>query len=213
MNLDMMRTMVRQNLRDTIPAHYRWKDDTLNRHISRAAADYSAASPRQMKSVLMTAFGSMDLDISSIDRIIVLAVEYPVDERQRKFRCFSVWADRLTLIDGEAPDGSSIAVYYGCSHTLDEKSSSLPPQHHGLVALGAAAYAAVEWSAYGANQLNSGSTAASDYMRWGKEKANIFRDELRSLSRRNSYKHGRLFKPTEPSCPADTGFWGRIAGE
>jgi hypothetical protein len=210
MNLNDMRDMVRRDLRDTIPANYRWTDDTLDRHLRRAVAEYSAAAPRQMKATFISTFGSMDLDISTLaDRTSVMAVEYPVDEKPRRFRPFTVWADRLTLENCAPPDGGDIAVYYGMLHTLDMAGTTLPSQHFDLIASGAAAYAAIEWAAYAVNRINSGSNAASDYFRWGKERMGIFRDELRRLSRKSSFRTGKFFKPVEVhTCRADTDFWG-----
>ncbi|MEL7562531.1 hypothetical protein [Dehalogenimonas sp. 4OHTPN] len=210
MNHTEMRNLVRQDLKDTIPATYRWTDDTLDRHVRRAVAEYSAAAPRQMKTAFVTVLGCMELDISSLlDRTVVLGVEYPIDLKPRKFRPYTVWADRLTLENCPAPDGGDLAVYWGCLHTLDASSTTIPSQHHDLIAAGAAAYAAIEWAAYAVNRINSGSNAAADYLRWGKERMSVFRDELRRLSRRSEFRAGKFFRPVEDySCPDDTHFWG-----
>ncbi len=208
MNLTEMRDLVRKDLRDTNAAFYRWTDDTLDRHVRRTVAEYSSSAPRQMKETFVTTYGSMDIDISPLDRITVLAVEYPEGGKPRQYRRFSVWADRLTILDGDAPDGSNLAVYYGMLHTLDAASTTIPSQHHDLVATGAAAYAAIEWAAYAVNRVNSGQNVAAEYFRWGKERLSIFREEIRRLSHRSSLRSGKLFRPPEPPCPADTHFWG-----
>ncbi|AKG53019.1 hypothetical protein DGWBC_0332 [Dehalogenimonas sp. WBC-2] len=198
MNISTIRSLVRQDLRDTNPNTYRWSDQTLDRHIARAVAEYSAAVPRQMTMNFITTYGCRDIDLTPIiDRVCVMAAEYPAGENPRRYRRFSVWAHRLTLEGGPAPDGSELTVYYGAIHIINAETSTLPVKHHDLVATGAAAYAAIEWAAFAVNRVNNGADAAGGYFRWGKERLSTFRDELRRLSRRSSLRVSRLYPATE----------------
>ena len=80
MNLTDMRAIVRRDLHDEDSQNYRWTNDELDRHISRAVKDFSEAIPREQKTLKSTVSGSREIDISSItDRVMVEAVEYPVD--------------------------------------------------------------------------------------------------------------------------------------
>jgi hypothetical protein len=194
MNISSIRALVRKDLRDTNSAIYRWPDEVLDRHISRAVAEYSAAVPREMTMTFTTIYGNREIDLTPIiDRVCVMAAEYPAGENPRRFRRFSIWAHRLTLEGDPAPDGSDLTVYYGALHTLDTVTSTLPAGHHDLIATGAAAYAAIEWAAFAVNRVNSGADAAGGYFRWGKERLSLFRDELRRLSQRSSLRVSRLY--------------------
>ncbi len=157
MNLTEMRTIVRRDLHDEDDTNYRWSDDELDRHITHAVKDFSEAIPDEQKTTKATTSGSREIDISTLtDRIMIEAVEYPVDKFPRKYQRYSLWADTLTLLGDEVPDGSNAYIYYGKLHTLDATTSTIPTKHEDLVATGACGYAAVEWAAYAINRVNVG---------------------------------------------------------
>ena len=105
MNLTEMRTTVRRDLHDEDANNYRWTNDELDRHIAHAVKDFSEAIPYQQKAVKATTSGSREIDISTItDRIMVEAVEYPVDKFPRRYQRFSLWADTLALLGDEVPE-------------------------------------------------------------------------------------------------------------
>jgi len=197
MNLTDMRTIVRRDLHDEDAANYRWTDDELDRHIAHAVKDFSEALPLEQKATTPTTSGSREIDISSLsDRVMVEAVEYPVDRFPKGYQRFSLWGDTLTLLGDEVPDGSNSYIYYGKLHTLDAASSTIPTQHEDLIAAGACGYAAVEWAAYAINRVNVGGTVTpTEFMNWGKEKLRYFRSELRRLGRRNRIRINQLYKP------------------
>jgi len=196
MNLTEMRTIVRRDLKDEDAANYRWTNDELDRHINHAVRDFSEAIPYEQKAVKATTSGSREIDISTItDRIMVEAVEYPVDRFPKRYQRFSLWADTLTLLGDEVPDGSNAHIYYGKLHTLGE-SSTIPTLYEDLIAAGAGGYAAVEWAVYAINRVNVGGTPTPDeFLAWGKEKLNYFREELKRLGRRNRVRIRSLYKP------------------
>ena len=112
MNLTDMRTIVRRDLHDEDAENYRWSNDELDRHIGHAVRDFSEAIPYEQKATKATASGSREVDISSItDRVMVEAVEYPVDGFPKMYQRFSLWGDTLTLLGEEVPDGSSSYIY------------------------------------------------------------------------------------------------------
>ena len=184
MNLTDMRAIVRRDLHDEDANNYRWTDDEVNRHIAHAVKDFSEAIPDEQKAVKATTSGSREIDIATItDRIMVEAVEYPVDKFPKRYQRYSLWADSLTLLGDEVPDGSDAYIYYGKLHALGE-SSTIPAMYEDLIAAGAGGYAAVEWAVYAINRVNVGGTLTpKEFLAWGKEKLAYFKVELKRLGR------------------------------
>ncbi len=197
MTLTEMRAIVRRDLHDEDEANYRWSDDELDRHIAHAVKEFSEAIPYEQKATIATTSGSREIDISTItDRIMVEAAEYPVDKFPKRYQRFSLWADTLTLLGDEVPDGSNAYIYYGKLHTLDDVTSTIPTEHEDIIAAGACGYAAIEWAAYAINRVNVGGTITPrEFQSWGKERLKYFRTELRRLGRRNRVRISQLYKP------------------
>ena len=127
------------------------------------------------------------------------AIEYPIDESPKQYRRFSLWGDTLTILDDMIPDGSNCNIYYGKLHTLDASGSTIPAQYEDVVATGAAGYAALEWSVYTLNRVNTGgSQTPNDFRIWGKERLELFKTELKRLSRRNRIRVRTLYEPHYP---------------
>ena len=200
MNLADMRTIVRRDLHDEDAENYRWTNDELDRHIAHAVKDFSEAVPCEEKAVKATTSGSREIDISTLtDRILIEAVEYPVTQFPRRYQRYSLWADTLTLLGDEVPDGTNAHIYYGKLHTLDAESSTIPTRYEDLVAIGASGYAAIEWAAYAINRVNVGGTITpQEFLTWGKEKLKYFQAELKRLGRRNRVRVRALYKPYSP---------------
>ena len=208
MNLAEMRAIVRRDLKDEDAANYRWSDDELDRHIAHTIKEFSEAIPLEQKATKATTAGSRELDISTITkRIMVQAAEYPVDRFPKIYQPFSLWADTLTLLGDEVPDGSDAYIYYGKLHTLDAASSTIPSHLEDLIATGACGYAAVEWAAFAINRVNVGGTITPDeFLNWGREKLSYFRNELRRLGRRNRARLNQLYKPAYPAVSKTTDY-------
>ena len=208
MNLTEMRAIVRRDLHDEDEANYRWSDDELDRHIAHAVKEFSQAIPYEQKATIATTSGSREIDISTItDRIMVEAVEYPVDKFPKRYQRFSLWADILTLLGDEVPDGSNTYIYYGKLHTLDADTSTIPAEHEDLIAAGACGYAAIEWAAYAINRVNVGGTITPrEFLSWGREKLNFFKQELKRLGRKNRVRISRLYKPYYPVVSQTTDY-------
>jgi len=197
MNLTEMRAIVRRDLHDEDADTYRWTDEELDRHIAHAVKDFSEAIPCEQKAVIATTSGSREIDISALaDRIVIEAVEYPVAQFPRKYQRYSLWADTLTLLSDDVPDGSNAHIYYGKLHTIDAEGSSILTKHEDLVATGACGYAAVEWAAYAINRVNVGGLMTpKEFLTWGKEKLRYFKVELKKLGRRNRVRVRSLYEP------------------
>ena len=197
MNLTEMRATVRRDLHDEDDSNYRWSNDELDRHIAHAVKEFSEAIPCEQKAVKATTSGSREIDISTLtDRIMVQAVEYPVDNFPKQYQRFSRWGDTVTLLGDEVPDGSNAYIYYGKLHTLDASASTIPTNLEDLVAAGAEGYAAVEWAVYAVNRVNvGGAMTPGEFLAWGNERLRFFWQELKRLGRRNQVRIRQLYKP------------------
>ena len=186
MHLTEMRTRVRRDLRDTDPAHERWSDDELDRHIERAVRELSLAAPVEVVATLTTAAGSRDLDASTLTgRVSIDAVEYPAGQYPPAFAVFSSWGDTLTLVVDRAPHaGERATVSYSKLHTLTDEASTLPVALEEIVATGAGGYAALEWASFATNRVNAGGTDTwRHYHIWAQERLAAF---ARALARTRS---------------------------
>ena len=156
MNLSAMRALVRRDLHDEDDNNYRWTDDEIDRHVGRAVREASLAAPLEAKAALTTTADSRELSLTSLsDRVVVEAVEYPVDEYPPAYVAFSLWGDTLTLLVDSAPvSEQDVRVYYGKLHTLDENGSTLPAALEDVIATGAAGYAALEWASFATNRVD-----------------------------------------------------------
>ena len=208
MNLAEMRAIVRRDLHDEDDTNYRWTDEELDRHIVHAVKDFSEAIPYEQKTAIATTSGSREIDISALtDRVVIEAVEYPVAQFPGKYQRYSLWADTLTLLGDEIPDGSNAHIYCGKLHTIDAEGSSIPTKHEDLVATGACGYAAVEWAAYAINRVNVGGLMTpKEFLTWGKEKLRYFKAELKRLGRRNRVRVRSLYEPYYPPVSKSTDY-------
>lgn len=197
MNLSEMRTIVRRDLHDEDATNYRWTDDELDRHIAHAVSQFSQALPVEDTADIATTASSRDVDISQLsNRVMIEAVEYPIGSYPPTYRRFALWQDTLTILSDIVPDGSDARIYYGKLHTLDASSSTITTQHEDLVALGAAAYALLEWANYAINRVNvGGADTAKTYQKQGSELLARFRKELRRLGRTNKVRVRQLYTP------------------
>ena len=205
MNLSEMRTNVRRDLHDEDAQNYVWTDDEIDRHITHALAQFSQAMPLEGTNDLATTTGSRELDISSLsDRVMIEAVEYPIGNYPPTYNRFAVWEDTLTILSDTVPDGGDARIFYGKLHTLGD-SSTIPARHEDLVALGAVAYALLEWANYAINRVNIGGTAAAKtYNQQGSELLARFRQELKRLGRTNRVRVRQLYTPASTPVSKST---------
>lgn len=208
MDLSDMRAAVRQDLHDEDENNYRWTDDELDRHIARTVKEFSGALPLEQTATQATTAGSREIDIAGLSgRVMIEAVEYPVDRFPRRYQQFSLWEDTLTLLGDEVPDGSDAYIYYGKLHTLDGSGSTIPAQHEDLIAEGACGYAALEWAVNAINRVNAGGMLTpAEFLKWGKERLSHYRSELKRLGRGNRVRVARLYQPYYPVVSRTTDY-------
>lgn len=196
MNLNDMRSRIRKDLHDEDSQNYRWTDSELNRHIDHAVRELSLSCPLEAKATLTTTAGSRDLSLSSLsDLVEIEAVEYPAGNYPPSYIRFNVWGDTLTLLTDSVPgDAEDVYVYYSKLHTLNADSSTLPAKLEDLVALGAAAYAAMEWASFAANRVNvGGADTWRSYLTWGQDRLAEFLKGLAKHSKKNTVRVRQLY--------------------
>jgi hypothetical protein len=196
MNLTQLRSLLRLDLGDATPADQRWEDDTLNRHLRRATAEYSLAVPWQLTLSVDTVPGSREIDITSISsRVGISAVEYPAGQEPRAFRRFADRADTLFIEDGPVPDGGTALIHYGVAHLLDDAGTTVPEKHHEILLAGASAYSAIEWAVHAVNRVNTGADVAGGYFRWGSARLAYFQSALKTLRCGRKVRVGYAYNP------------------
>jgi hypothetical protein len=197
-----IRARVRQDLHDEDSSAYRWTDAVLDRHISRAVAEYSQYAPREQKSTLTTTAGSRDLSVASLTNLVTVdAVEWPVGEFPPAFVPFSRWETALTLDAPSAPAGvENVNVYWTRLHTLDGSSSTIPAAHEDAIALGAAGYAALDWSSFATNRINTGGDDVwGRYKAFGESRLRDFHRELARIGRQGALRVRRMYATDAPA--------------
>lgn len=200
--LTTIRARVRQDLHDEDSSAYRWADPVLDRHIGRAVTEYSLRAPLEQKSTLTTVASSRDVGIASLTNLVgVEAVEWPVGEFPPRLVGFSSWQTTLTLDSAAAPNGvENVYVYWTKLHTLDGSISTLPVSHEDLIAIGAAGYAALDWTSFAANRINTGGTDVwGRYKAFGDERLHDFRREITRIGRSQTVRLRRLYSVTAPT--------------
>jgi len=201
-NIAEIRANVRKDLHDEDATAYRWTDAVLDRHITRAVRDYSIELPLEQKSTLQTTAASRDVSVASLaGRVGVEAVEWPVGDFPPSYVAFSLWQDVLTLDVVEAPAGAEdVAVYWLKVHTVDATSSTVPAAHDELIAAGAAGFAALDWTSFSINRVNTGGIRVfQHYLRFAHERLMYFRGEIVRLGRRNAVRARRMYASDAPA--------------
>jgi hypothetical protein len=207
-----LRGQLRVDLRDGDASAYRWSDAELDRHLQHANRELSLALPRERMNVVAMVGPSRDIDIGTATfegLVRVYAVEWPVNQFPPIYVQFQTWQTTLTLQTEQlVPNNDNVRIFWGSLHTLDEDLSTLPAYAEEAVLVGAAGYAAVEWSSFATNRANvAGVEAVDDYRTWGNARLNAFRDRLRAIGERNRVRTSRLYAPADPLPGGDVVQW------
>jgi len=202
-NIAAIRANVRKDLHDEDSANYRWTDAVLDRHITRAVLEYSLHAPLEQRTTLTTTAGSRDLSLTTLTNLIAVeAVEWPVGEFPPRRVGFQIWGTTLTMDVPGAPNGAeNVYVFWTKAHTLDASSSTIPPPHDDLIAAGAAGYAALDWTSFASNRINTGGDDTwGRYKAFADERLAYFARELRRLGRNNTVRQRRMYTTDAPSA-------------
>ena len=201
-NITIIRANVRKDLHDEDSSNYRWTDAVLDRHIGRAVIEYSIADPLEQKTTLAATPASRDVSIASLTNLVeVENVEWPVGQFPPRLVGFSTWQTTLTMDAVNAPSAAdNITIYWTRLHTLDGSTSTIPPRFDELIAEGAAGYAALDWTSFATNRLNTaGDDVWGRYKAFADERLRQFRADLSRLGRNNTVRLRRLYTTVAPS--------------
>src|SRR5207244_1895770 len=96
--------------------------------------------------------------VASLTNLIdIEAVEWPTGEFPPARVGWSEWQTTITLDVVAAPTSvQNVNVYWTKVHTLDGSGSTMPVAHEELIAAGGAAYAALDWTSFAINRINTG---------------------------------------------------------
>lgn len=202
-----MRTLVRRDLKDEDAANYRWTNDEIDRMVDRAIREYSRVAPYEQKATIATLSGSRIISVSTLINVIVYyAVEFLINKYPRQYQRFSLTGTDIQLEGEILGDGSNAYVYYGKMHDIDATTWTIPVAHEYIIALGAEAYALLQYAGYLVNRANVGGLAAPlQMLRLGKYKLDEFANQLKKL--KSKIRKQVLYVPAIP-LQSKTTDWG-----
>ena len=91
-------------------------------------------------------------------------------------------------------------VYWTKVHTLDGSTSTLPVAHEDVIAIGAAAYAALDWTSFATNRINTGGEDVwGRYKAFGESRLKDFRREMSRIARTSKVRLRRLYSTDVPA--------------
>ena len=205
-SLTTIRSAVRKDLHDEDSAAYRWTDAVLQRHIERALREYSFFAPLEKKSTVVTVAGTRDISITSLaPRLRVVAVEWPTGNYPPTFVPFTLWADTLTLDVVSAPAAvENVSVLWHGVHTING-TVSFSAGDDDVIAIGAAGFAATDWSSYAINRVNVGGEGAwGRYEEFGRRRTEEFFARLKRLPQYSRVRGAQLYTPQDARLRSQT---------
>ncbi len=191
-----VRDRIRKDLKDTDSANYRWADAQLDRHIDHALSELSAAWPQEKTASIAVTPGSRDLSLSTLtDLVEVEAAEHPIGSFPPSYEGFSRWAGTLTLLTDTAPASGNAKLYYTARHALDGSGTTLTALQVDVLVTGAAAYSALEQSAYTADRLTTTGEAPDRFATYARARLTAFHQLLHQYGRKNQLRARRAYLP------------------
>jgi hypothetical protein len=205
-SLATMIVNVRKDLHDGDSAAYRWTDAVLQRHIERALREYSYFAPLEKRNTVVTVAGTRDISITALaPRLRVVAAEWPVGDYPPTYVPFTLWGDVLTLDVVAAPASvQNVSVLWHGVHTING-TISFPATDDDVIAIGAAGFAATDWSSYAINRVNVGGEGAwGRYEEFGRRRTEEFFERLKRLPQYSMVRSGRLYTPQDARLRSQT---------
>lgn len=205
-SLATVRGNVRKDLHDEDSSAYRWTDAVLQRHIERALREYSYFAPLEKKSTVVTVAGTRDISIVSLaPRLRVVAAEWPVGDYPPTYVPFILWGDTLTLDVVSAPAAvENVTVLWHGVHTING-TTTFPATDDDVIAIGAAGFAAMDWSSFSLNRVNVGGEGVwGRYEEFGRKRVEEFYDRLKRLPQYSTVRGARLYTPQDARTRSQT---------
>jgi len=121
-----------------------------------------------------------------------LRIPTPGNETGFNYRCTTAGTSGASEPSWPIVPGTSIID--GTAVWTCTGGSTLPSHLEDLCAVGAGAYAAIEWAAYSINQLNvGGAPTPTEYLKWAQDRMDFYQKELKRYGRQSRLKIARLY--------------------
>lgn len=182
---------VELDLRDTGNAN--WSVEELTTHIRRALRSYDQVDPIRVDAEIELAAASRELVLNEVTGLMqVTDVWYPYDantyppERPR----WALLSDNTLylLVDDIPSAGQKARLFYTRGHTISgldgATATTLDDLAEGLMVLGAAAYAALQYAQATINTVTVSGWTPRQLQEWAAERLAAFREGLEAVRRR-----------------------------
>ena len=197
-----IRARVRQDLHDEDSSAYRWTDAVLDRHIGAAVNDYSlyCRSSRRPRSPRLPA-AAISTPPPSRTSSPSRRSSGRSDSSRRRSSASAAGRPPSPWTRQTSPRASRTCTSTGrASHTLDGSTSTLPVAHEDIIAIGAAAHAALDWTSFATNRINTGGDDVwGRYKAFGESRMRDFRRALARNARNNRVRARRMFTTEAPA--------------
>ncbi len=181
--LTSLRADVRRDLRDVEAGAYKWSDEELDRHITRALADYTRVAPL-VGAVVRAAEESATYDLGAVAGWLWCEmVESPLDQTPRARLSFEeLTPGAVHLLEPALPPvGQDVRFWYAGQHTLDAATCTVPYEDESTLTLGAVAYALLAYADHSIGRANASWWDPRGYRELGLARLGQFRAELERL--------------------------------
>ncbi len=210
--LSDMRTVVRRDLHDEDPAAYRYTDNSVDRAIALALAEYNKVKPYTTKQDLATVADSYDIDIDTLlSPVEIYAIEFPIGNRPATYQPFmraTLSGDKsLRMLGSKIGDGTNARIWYGREH-LTSGTWTIDAADEFIIAIGATAYAYESYVGFTSTPVAG--TDVAQFLPSGDIRAQAARlkaEFRKHLNRLRRIRTARLFTPAEP-FRSQTTDWG-----
>ena len=188
--LSTLRTRVARTLADA--GNLSWSTDDLDEGIRKALFDYTLAVPLLQTTDIPISQPGRQINISAITHLMQVSdvwLPYHPQDTEPRRQPFRHWTGiNLLFVTGPyVPQPGDIArIFYHAYHTLNgldgASQTTFPPQHAGVIALGAAAYCAASRAIDLTEQVTVDRDAVERLQTWARRAMLDFQDRLRSLA-------------------------------
>lgn len=171
----------------------KWTTTEISEAIEQALDAYSQLLPHRAITTVTLSSAGREIDISSISYRTIERVWWDYDSSDPthppQWRDFEVWpGDLLYIDDHDEPAASDVVrIWYTCDHTLDDLNSAstttFPQRHAGIIAQGAAGFAAAQRRVTLTENVNLNEWAPRNLRDWAQEQLESFYSRLEQLAK------------------------------
>ena len=169
----------------------KWTTTEIDEGIEQALDAYSERLPQRAIRTVTLASAGREIDISAISYRTIERVWWDYDSSDPahppRWREFEVWpGDLLYIDDGGEPAASDVVrIWYTTDQTLEDLNSAaattFPQRHAGMIAQGAAGFAATQRRVTLSENVNLNEWAPRNLREWGEAQLAGFYEQLETL--------------------------------